>query len=243
MMLSEEDFWKRIKYSPEDRSKGENFIKYRGLDAHIYILEYLESIKKGKISYAEIATAMRYDKRIRRIVYKYIGFLEEYMRSYIANAYRDNVSSFNHTPELDNHLKEAGSLFAALEGLTLGELCNQVKRLSAADMRKLFPDCEFRKWKLDALCNLRNQVSHNQFLLNMTSIGQKGSLHDHLNNLYCFLPEPMRNKFKTEIDKAGTEGKREDFQTKWVLVKTMAVELDDNVFLKNRLRNDSPRSM
>ena len=62
--------------------------------------EFLQSYKAGKVSYREVATALRYDKRIRRVIFKYIGFLEEKMRAYIANEYSDKVGSLQLIDEL-----------------------------------------------------------------------------------------------------------------------------------------------
>ena len=75
-----------IEIKEEEKDSSKEFIKLRGLEEHILMANYLAShLENRKPTYSEVATAFRYDKRIRRIVYKYIGLIEEYYRSFLCN--------------------------------------------------------------------------------------------------------------------------------------------------------------
>ena len=75
----------------EDIESARHYMDVRGVEEHLIVAEFLQSYKAGKVSYREVATALRYDKRIRRILYKYIGYLEERIRAYISNRYSGKI--------------------------------------------------------------------------------------------------------------------------------------------------------
>ena len=87
---------------------------------------FLQSLKETTVEYSEIATVFRYDKRIRRIIFKYIGFLEEYLRAYISNTYGENTRKFQHTSKLNAAFNKLGNLFLALLDVPFGQLINQI---------------------------------------------------------------------------------------------------------------------
>ena len=82
-------FIKSIAIDENDIFKAKYYIKIRGLNEHIFIKEYIESHDITP-SYSMIASIFRYDKRIRRILFKYIGLIEEYLRAYLLNNYDIN---------------------------------------------------------------------------------------------------------------------------------------------------------
>ena len=94
--MTYDEFWNKIIITEEEKEKSIHYLQYRGVDEHNHIRQHLESLSGEKVSYAEIATAFRYDKRIRRVLYKYIGLLEESIRAYISNKYSDNSGAIIH---------------------------------------------------------------------------------------------------------------------------------------------------
>lgn len=90
----------------EDIESARHYMDVRGVEEHLIVAEYLQNYKAGKVSYREVATALRYDKRIRRILYKYIGYLEERIRAYISNRYSYKTNSLSLTDVIRKKTKE-----------------------------------------------------------------------------------------------------------------------------------------
>ncbi len=221
--MNESEFLQSIKISESEIPKAQYYFRYRGLDSHIAVWNYLSTFKAEKISYCEIATAFRYDKRIRRIIYKFIGFLEEYIRAYIANSYRDRVTELNPTDKLKGLLKKKGTLHEALDNLTFSQLIAQVHKLSENDKSTIFNDLTITKENLAAIVRLRNAISHNRFFLDNTK------LRANCQNLCLHLPRQLRETFITEINASflppsNTENECSE-QVKWCLINDIIIEL------------------
>lgn len=234
--MKNEEFWAKIIISNEEKKKSTHYLRYRGVDEHEHVRQYIDSLTGKKVSYAEIATAFRYDKRIRRVLYKYIGLLEEYIRAYISNKYSDITDSLNKTRVTVRYLLESQELFVALSELTFCELIVQIKKLENEDKTSLFPfykdSIESLSGDLDAIVTLRNEVSHNRFLLDnkrlkKCSVGDNNcSLWANTINLRNSLPDPFKNQFAKEINECATDkGASFDNQTEWTLVDTFVVTI------------------
>lgn len=234
--MTEQEFWEKIIISVEEKDKALHFLRYRGIQEHENIKILLESLTGEKVSYSAIATAMRYDKRIRRILYKFIGFLEEYIRAYISNKYSDEIDDFSHSKQLNGYLENDNILFNALSSLTFGQLIIQVKKLREEDKLNLFPyyynNSLWLNNDLTALVKLRNEVSHNRFLvgskrLAFCHIGDKNSsLWGNIINLMNCLPEYLKQSFINEINNSQYNGNdKYDNQTDWNLEKNLIVEI------------------
>ena len=136
--MTYEGFWNKIIITEEEKKKSVHYLQYRGIDEHDHVRQHLESLSGEKVSYAEIATAFRYDKRIRRVLYKYIGLMEESIRAYIANKYSDNLSKLKRSAPMKTNLKKFGTLSIALSELTFCQLITQVLILSEIDKKEIF---------------------------------------------------------------------------------------------------------
>lgn len=234
--MKNEEFWARIIISDEEKEKSTHYLRYRGVDEHEHVRQYIESLKGEKVSYAEIATAFRYDKRIRRVLYKYIGLLEECIRAYISNKYSDKTNAFCKTSPTKNNLLKKQELSVALSELFFSQLINQAKRLNEKDKKELFP-YYFEGFKqlprdLDAVVRLRNEVSHNRFLLDFKrlkkcSVGNGSySLWANTINLRNCLPDPFKNQFTEDINECAKDrGVSFDNQTEWVLVERYVIKI------------------
>ena len=232
--MTNKEFWNNIIITEEEKAKSLHYLQYRGVDEHDHVRQHLESITGRKVSYAEIATAFRYDKRIRRILYKYIGFLEERIRAFISNKYSDSVS-LTLTSSTQQQYEEQGELFLALSSITYGQLISQTKKLSCDDKQKLFSsynsDTNLAK-DLDATVALRNEVSHNRFLLDnkrlkKCSVGDGNcSLWANIINLRNCLPELFRERFSMEINECAKENDANyTTQTQWQLIDALIVKI------------------
>lgn len=234
--MKNEEFWAKIIISNEEKKKSTHYLRYRGVDEHEHVRQYIGSLKGEKVSYAEIATAFRYDKRIRRVLYKYIGLLEEYLRAYISNNYSDKVEQLKLSKYVKQKLEEKGELFVVLSELTFYQLVAQIKRLTGKDTKNLFPyyakSLDLISGDLDAIVTLRNEVSHNRFLLDnkrlkKCSVGDNNcSLWANTINLRNSLPDPFKNQFAKEINECTKDkGASFDNQTEWTLVDTFVITI------------------
>ncbi len=234
--MNESEFLESIEISEPEIPKAQYYFRYRGLDSHIAVWNYLSTFKTEKVSYCEIATTFRYDKRIRRIIYKFIGFLEEYIRAYIANAYRDRIDKLNTTPFLQGLIDREVPLHDALDNLTFNRLISQVKKLQVNDKVVIFGDLKITSRNLDAIVELRNAVSHNRFLLDERNLKKcnvdgipSSSLRANCQNLCRHLPEQLRESFISEIKASclapnHTENERSE-QVEWCLMNDIVIEI------------------
>lgn len=231
--MTYEDFFAIVEIEDADKAKAKHYLDIRGISEHIFVAEYLQSLKADKVAYAEVATAFRYDKRIRRIIYKYIGFLEEYIRAYIINKYEDAYSDISLTNTVLKKINKSPSFYEAIIGLTFGELISQVLILSNDDIDNLF-HCDYSPQNLRALVGLRNEVNHNRFLLHNKSLRecQVGAIHQcslyaNILNLINHLPTEFAKSFVKEINNAikSTESLVES-QTDWVMVSDIIIQFE-----------------
>ena len=236
--MTYEEFWNKIIITEEEKKKSVHYLQYRGVDEHDHVRQHLESLSGEKVSYAEIATAFRYDKRIRRVLYKYIGLLEESIRAFISNKFSDNIDRIKCSAPMKTNLNKFGTFSTALSELTFYQLITQVLMLSEKDKKEIFSN--YRKPNdlskltkdLYAIVALRNEVSHNRFLLDnknlkKCSVGDgNGSLWTNIINLKNCLPEPFRIQFTTDINDCAKEGKIDySNQTQWILIYALIVSI------------------
>jgi hypothetical protein len=234
--MTEQEFWDKIIITENEKKKSLHYLQYRGIEEHERIRLILESYTGAKITYSSIASTMRYDKRIRRILYKYIGFIEESTRAYISNTFADSISGFFHTKKLDECLLENYSLFNALCALTFWQLISQVKKMDEKNKIEMFPyykdNISWLDNDLSALVKLRNEVSHNRFLIDnkrlaFCHVGDKNSsLWANIINLQNCLPEYLQLSFKNEINNSQyNENNNYDNQTDWNLIDKLIINI------------------
>lgn len=230
--MTEDEFFKAIKIAQEDIEKARFYIKYRGLSEHCFVLEYLQTFKNETVTYSEIATALRYDKRIRRILYKFLGLLEEYIRAFILNKYESNENDLPKTKELIIQLIQQSNLYQALNQLSFGNLVREVKLLPQSDLSELFFNVEYKEKNLTSIVTLRNEVCHNRFLLHNKRLGgvtingkTSYSLWSNVINLLNHLPEHVKESLMNEIVDSQKEGKKanKNNQVEWNLIKDVII--------------------
>lgn len=220
----------------EEIPKATHYFQLKGIDLHHYIFEYIKGFKAERVKYCEIASVYRYDKRIRKVLYKYIALFEEYLRAYISNSYSDNLSGLRLTKALAKHLSSECQLFKSLDKALFSELIAQVLNLSDDEIAVLFDNNIFSKDNLKAINELRNAVSHNRFLLNYLSFeivvlnGEpSGSLYGNLINFSNFLPENIRQGFLSEINDCRFQDEhvvnKLPYQTRWLLPEQIVLIL------------------
>ncbi len=231
-----EKFLSSIILEDKEYESATFYLNVRGIAEHEMVRDYLVSMTGGKITYSQIATAMRYDKRIRRIVFKYIGLLEEYIRAYLCNKYSSNYSMIDKANGLKKALSENKNFYDAIESLTFNKLISQIKFMPEDDKIEIFDNYKSKEdWfvrDLDAIVALRDEVSHNRFILNSVRLKKNsagdnnGSLWSNLVNLKNYLPIFARRTFANEINESTIPSeKKYPNQTEWDLIPSIIVEL------------------
>ncbi|MGI6710887.1 MAG: hypothetical protein ACOX4W_05535 [Bacilli bacterium] len=238
------DFLNEIEIKAEEIEKAKYYCELKGVGLHFSIFNYLSSMKSGKVKYSEIASAYRYDKRIRKVLYKYMGLFEEYLRAYIANKYSDQLELVNWIKPITKKLEKENNLTSCLDDILFSELIDQVISLKEEDKSNLFSCVHFESLNLKAILELRNAISHNRFLLNYLKFKdciinneRRSSLHANLLNFSLHLRPEIRRQFIKELDECSyfDENKKSaniKNQTTWELIEDIIIKIsiDDTVY-------------
>lgn len=236
MTEREKKFYENLIISDEDKIRAINALKSKGVEKHILIKEKLLAWNDNdSIEYAKIASAYRYDKRIRNVLFKYISFLEEFYRAVILDNYSQNLKQQFWEKELLIKLKKYNNnLNDALEQIDFYTLLKQCQKLPD----KVKNDCVFirdhvRK-NLFALKELRNAVMHNKFLLlyrgyevcyvKGVDAGKSANLKANILNLIQFLPKEVGVQCAEDIN-ACKKDRNKEGDTKWDLPPQIIVTI------------------
>lgn len=213
--LNKNELMNLFYFEEEDaREEGSKYLDLKGTMYYINMINFL--IGKGlamwcddKIKYRIVSDFFRYDKRLRLIIYTYIGALEEYFRGYIADNRIDFLASLNKNNKIryEELLKMRGFIKK-----------NQVSQLLEFSFRDTVNvildnqngsvniDKETLKRNLTAVVDLRNKVNHFKLILmcndlkRCQGLGGKNRLKNNLINLKRLLPECFRGNLVKEIN-------------------------------------------
>lgn len=223
-------FFEKVIVKEKDKGNALHFMNMRGIQEHLFVVNYLQSLKAKTVQYEEVATAFRYDKRIRRIIYKYIGMLEEILRAYLVNKYSEHIDKLSMKQALSVLVNRYHNLYEAVNMLSFGQLIGQIKALSQDEKFEIFNMNTTAK-NLDALIGLRNEVNHNRFLLHNKSLRKcrvgkidSSSLWANIVNLKNHLPNITKSKFVEEIESAAkVSSENKEYQCKWILLDDVII--------------------
>lgn len=235
-MISKELFLQNLLVENDDISRLDDFLISKGIFIHNKIKEKLQSFigSNKKITYSQIASIYRYDKRIRFVLYKYISYLEEYLRSIILDnyCYNNNFNQDFWICKLKKEFNKYKNLEIALENLSFRDLTSQVIALPNELVPKTFKNNKYLKQNLNSLIDLRNSVMHNKFLL--FHVGYKkckfidkpsgSTLRHNIYNLACFLPNNVSISLFDNINKCRENRNNQD-DTKWDLPKQFIINM------------------
>lgn len=233
-MLSREIFLHNLEVNKEDKERLEMFLKSKGLFIHNKIKAKIEAFTNNdeKIKYTQTASTYRYDKRIRLILYKYISYYEEYLRSILLNNFYNNLNQSFWIKQIKKKLESNLELEKILEDLSFRCLINQIKKLPESIKPKSFKHKKYLNQNLNSLIILRNAVMHNKFLLfylgfEMCYLNRKPSgstLRHNIYNLASFLPYDVAESFINDIQECQND-KNDSSDTKWDLPEQFLIDL------------------
>ena len=231
-----EVFFENLIIDDEDKVRAERFLSSKGVEKHIILKEKLFNwIEGDKIEYSMIASAYRYDKRIRLVLFKYISYLEEFYRSILLDEYRFNANGIKWRKDIQEKLrKHQNDLNDALEHIEFSSLLMQIQKLPNSIKEKCRLPLRRQKENCIALTGLRNAVMHNKFLLlyrgydvcyvEGVDANKSASFKANLLNLIQFLPKEVGGKCMREINQCK-EDDGEQNKTKWNLPEMIVVDL------------------
>lgn len=230
--MTEKDFFEKVNICEYQKEKARFYLKYRGVLEHNFVCEYLQGYKSEKVTYCEVATAFRYDKRIRRLLFIYIGFFEEYLRAFMADKYQ-NDNMCKGKIQLKNGILNNKKLYNAINGLTFGQLIGKIKKIQKEYKEELFSEFKNISTNLDAIIFLRNEVCHNRFLLHNKRLKKcilheehKHSLWANVMNLYIYLPSELKISFVTELKNCSEhKDSVNSNQVEWCLINDIVVKI------------------
>ncbi|MBD5632089.1 MAG: hypothetical protein HDP34_02510 [Clostridia bacterium] len=238
MTERKKNFYQNLIISDEDKIRAESALKSKGVEKHIQIKEKLLTwSENSNIEYAKIASTYRYDKRIRKVLFKFISYLEEFYRAVILDNYINRLKQKFWINEVRLKLKEySNNLNDALEHIDFSSLLIQCQKLPKQKQELcLFPKSKYLKENSIALKELRNAVMHNKFLLlyrgfeecyvNGVDAGKSANLKANILNLIQFLPAEVGKKCLKEVNECKEDRNGEN-DTAWDLPQQIIISLN-----------------
>lgn len=183
----------------------DTYLELKGIDVHRYIINQLGLDSNNKIKYKRVADTYRYDKRLRKILYKYISALEEQIRGQVSNTYNNPIEN-KFKIKMDQSIKKQKSnttLFEYLESLNFSDLMNILNNFNDENKRIMFPSIKEDKvkQKLENIRKLRNDVSHHNFIIfdENIQLELKGRILDLYSVLNPFHKEFLKNSINNAL--------------------------------------------
>ena len=213
--LNKNELMNLFYFEDEDaREEGSKYLDLKGTMYYVNMINFLVGKRlpiwfDEKINYRVISDFFRYDKRLRLIIYTYIGALEEYFRGYIADSKIDFLASLekNNKARYDELLKvkdfENKNAVEKLLEFSFRDTMSVI-----LDNRKKFKDINKQDpiKNLNAVIDLRNKVNHFKPILMCEDfrpcqgVDGKSGLENNLINLKRLLPECFRDNLTKEIN-------------------------------------------
>lgn len=229
-----DEFLSTIDISIDELKYAKRDLFSKGIENHKEIRDMLYSFRRKKVKYSEIASAYRYDKRIRLVLYKYISYIEEFFRARVVDFFvecSDDEKSeiFIKKKKPHDKIKTVDEIYS----LDFKNLSALLMKIPNFESRCKFPPNKHIRRNIEALIVLRNAVMHNRFLQFFNSyepcfyndVKQPATLRYNIINMMQFLPIEAAQKCKAEINKCknyrNTQG-----DVKWTLPKELYVDLD-----------------
>lgn len=204
-IISEEDLIKKLGITPKskDEEDAKFYFRVKGMKFYQKLIDHLEKTKSS-ITWQNVSSLFRYDKRLREKLYVYIATLEEYIRAFLSNKYENQPKqSFwqdgkNEKLKVKGRISKGEGVFDVIKETDFNTLILQLDKISKEVLNEIFENVNEIETNLKAIKELRNAVSHHAFLLDYKFNecffnGVKGnSLEHNIKNLIQLLPKEYR---------------------------------------------------
>ncbi|MBI9008660.1 MAG: Abi family protein [Tenericutes bacterium] len=220
--ISKEDFIARMEFeNKKEEFRCRQYLDLKGVSYHTVLVNYIELNENGKLEYKKVQNLYIYDKRIRKILYKFLSALEEGIRGYISNKYCSDINSIKKiSNSISKSIVEGSSLSKELENLDFSQLLNISKKLKKSELIELFGSSDHLKENLYAVKELRNTVSHHRMLFVYEDFQQcffndgtfGDTLMDNIRNLKELLNTFYEEFFIEEINNSCIDKDNPQFQ-------------------------------
>lgn len=208
--MTKDALMKKLYFDPindKERKDAEFYLRVKGIAFHQKLMTHLGvdfDDDNATIEWSKVSALLRYDKKLRDKIYIYIATLEEYIRAYISNKYEDNpIQPFwrngkSPRSKVKKRIKEGERVSDVLQSIEFGDLLNQVRNMTLDDISEMFDYKTNIHLNLNAVRELRNEVSHHAFLINykfkpcIVEGIRNNSLEHNIKNLRQLLPREYR---------------------------------------------------
>lgn len=223
-----DDFLNTIEISQDELEKANRDLFSKGIDIHEDIRDSIYSFRRNKVKYCEIASAYRYDKRMRLVLYKYISYVEEFIRARVVDYFYENKESKIFVLK-NKHIRTIEEIYL----LNFNKLTQLLMKIPDYEKRCKYSKNAYQQNNIKALVVMRNAVMHNRFLQFYNSYKncyyngekQQATLRYNILNLMQFLPAEAAQKCKDEINKCKNYKNTQD-DVKWNLPKEIIIDLN-----------------
>lgn len=263
MNKNNKDIFELMNIKEEQKNDFEKRKKLKGYYTYKLIGLYLSNNYANKFSYDQLNSIYRYDKRLRKVLYNYIGLIEEYLRALIINKieneeffsiFKDIINSNNkqslwkneskdyydekikfiiNKTRIDNDYLEY-KIYNFLNGLQFKELINIIKLHSKLHE---INETNIKNW--EEVNKLRNEVSHNKFLL-LKKIQYKYdknlNYENKIINFYNLISNNISDddirkefikEFNNQINKKDNDEEKYNVHIKWDLREEVKIILKE----------------
>ncbi len=83
----------KLKFEDQEYMVFEDNVRNKGISLHKHIYDVLDSYNENVVTYHELSHMIRYDKHIRKVLYKFLATFEEQLRANLINEYDYPISS------------------------------------------------------------------------------------------------------------------------------------------------------
>jgi len=91
--ITKEDFIAKMKFEDDkEEDRCRLYLDLKGVSYHTVLVNYIGLNENDKIEYKKVKNLYIYDKRIRKILYKFLSALEEGIRGCISNKFCSDLS-------------------------------------------------------------------------------------------------------------------------------------------------------
>lgn len=201
------------------------YLKVRGYGVYQVVYQAISLLSKDEfVNIEDFKGLIRYDKRLRDNLYRYLATVEEYLKSEIWNRlkYTGNKTITkldNYTLDRLEHSEKFDYNFFKHSSFDFSTICNLNDRFQLG----------YDKTDLTNIRLLRNKVMHHNFLLidchkevTIVAISDNlSNINTHLKSLYKILPPNWNESFKNSVNRSNLNKENNQLLSKYINIEVM----------------------